>query len=232
MPDVAPHNMTSDSAPSPYVASASSQYAEFGPYRAFDGAVSLGHYWLTGSTQSGWLKIDMGSGNTYKLSYYQLQMNTIPETARAPKDWTLQGSNNDSDWDILDTVTDQTGWGSGELREFLCDVTSTAYRYFKVVVTANNGDSYLQIAELYLFSEWPFKFSGIITLLGAPVVRSVFAYLRSTGELYSSTTSEADGSFSMNAPDLTTELFVIALPGEGDNSYNALVYDRVTGYEI
>jgi hypothetical protein len=143
--------MTNNSSPAPYVISASSNYTSLDPFHAFDTGLGAGQYWLTNSTSNGWLKIDMGSGNTYVVSQYEIQVNTVPENNRAPKDWTLKGSNNDADWDTLDTVTGETGWTSGEKREFICDVNDTAYRYFKLDITDNNGDAYLQIAELFLY---------------------------------------------------------------------------------
>lgn len=147
--DVAPHNMTASNAPSPYVASASSFFPTLDPFRAFDGLTN--GYWVTNGTNTGWIKIDLGSGNTYTIGTYAVRVNTIPEPNRAPQDWTLQGSNDDSSYTVIDTVTGQTSWGNGETRTFTCDDTSTAYRYFKVDITANNGDTFLQMEELFLY---------------------------------------------------------------------------------
>lgn len=146
--------MTSNNAPVPFVASASTEYGMgLDAFDAFEGNVGIGQYWLTSAgNPTGWLKIDMGSGNTFVIHQYEIQVNSVPEPNRAPKDWTLQGSNNDSDWTTIDTVAGETAWGNAEKRLFSCDDVSTAYRYFKVVVTANNGDAnYLQIAELFLW---------------------------------------------------------------------------------
>jgi len=68
----------------------------------------------------------------------------------SPKDWTFQGSNNDSDWDILDTVTGETSWGAAEVRDFTFSNT-TAYRYYKLDITANDGHaSYVGFGEMEL----------------------------------------------------------------------------------
>jgi hypothetical protein len=151
MADFCPHNMTSNSVPSPYVARASSYYVTLPPYKAFNNSVSGSAYWVTNGTSTGYLQIDLGDGNTHKCASYAIQVNTVPEPNRAPKDFTLQGSNNDSNWDVLDTQTDQTSWGNGEKRTFSGLAGTTAYRYFKLNVTANNGDTYLQCGELYLY---------------------------------------------------------------------------------
>ena len=59
-----PAAMTGNSAPSPYVASASFSYsASYGPFKAFD-RLSYGHWWLLGRTGAqqltDWLQIDLG----------------------------------------------------------------------------------------------------------------------------------------------------------------------------
>ena len=60
-----PGNMTSDTNPSPYVASALHTYnSTYGPFRAFDSSINS-FYWTIGSSstqqQAQWLKLDLGS---------------------------------------------------------------------------------------------------------------------------------------------------------------------------
>lgn len=150
MIDVAPHNMTSNTAPSPYVASASSTYdATFNnASKAFNGTVGLNGYWLSAGSATGWLQIDLATART--VVSFAVQVNTIPEPNRAPKDFTLKGSNDGSAFTTVATVTNQTSWTSGQTRTFT--VTSPgSYRYYRLDVTANNGDVYLQVGELYLY---------------------------------------------------------------------------------
>jgi len=71
--------------------------------------------------------------------------------------------------------------------------------------------------------------SGTVKENDVGVARTVRAYIRSTGVLYSSTTSEVNGSFSLSAPDTATEMFILALPGSAGGDYNALIYDGVKG---
>lgn len=153
--DFAPHNMTSNTAPAPYTVTASTEWAGgANVFKAFDGGVGADQYWLTAGIATGWLKLDMGSIYIlWKLDNYSIRANTIPEPNRMPKDWTMQGSNDNVNWDILDTVTNETSWGNGETRNFTCDIRNDYYRYFKLNVTANNGDGYLQIGELYLYGD-------------------------------------------------------------------------------
>jgi hypothetical protein len=150
MAEFAPHNMSGNSAPPPYVASASSEFSSsFAAWKAFDNAWSAGQYWI-GNSAVEWLKIDLGAGASKLLETYKIQLNDLNEPLRAPKDWLMQGSNDNSAWDTLDTVTNQTGWANQEERTFTCDTQVAGYRYFRINISANNGDSLTQIGELWL----------------------------------------------------------------------------------
>ena len=159
--DITP-TMTANNAPSPNVASASSEHSSpYSPWYAFDDYQPSGSpsdCWSTAYlTTTGWLKFDFGSGNTkvvksYKITTRAYQGGTDAKDS-APKIWTLQGSNNNSDWTTVDTVTNYAGWTTyNETKEFICDAQGS-YRYYMLNVTANNGSaSYLCIGELELFS--------------------------------------------------------------------------------
>lgn len=71
--------------------------------------------------------------------------------------------------------------------------------------------------------------SGTIKEEGSPVSRTVRSYTRSTGVLYSSGASYGNGVFSIDAPDNTTEMYVVSLPDGNGGKYNALIFDRVKG---
>ena len=73
---------------------------------------------------------------------------------RSPKAWTLQGSNDDAAWTVLDTVTDQTGWAAWESRNYEVD-TPQGFRYYKVVFTeATGANTWLGVAEIDLHSNY------------------------------------------------------------------------------
>jgi hypothetical protein len=151
--DFAPHNMMTNTAPSPYVASASTvNDSVHDAFMAFDGQ-SI-HRWVTGAGfNTGWLKIDLGAGVYHILSNYSVHIASTDEdvVGRAPKAWMMEGSNDGSTWDVLDTRTNEISWVSLETRNYICAVVATAYRYFRINVTENNGDAYLAISELYLY---------------------------------------------------------------------------------
>ena len=133
--DVAPHNMTSNNSPSPYVASANNELEGKAAYRAFDGSNSV---WGSSGT-SGWLKLDYGAGNAPVLIGYAIKSYEDPAFQNVmPKNWTFKGSNNDTDWTTLDTRTNITGWTASAWKEFWFS-NSTGYRYYMIDISANNG---------------------------------------------------------------------------------------------
>jgi len=150
--DFAPHDMTSNSSHSPFIASVSSYYSgDFMAKNAFNASITSPlSYWVA-STSTGWLMLFTG-GNRYVLNSYAIAANTIPEPSRMPKNFTMQISDDGVTWVIADTRTNQTSWGSGEIRAFDC-ASPTVGRYFKLNVTANNGDGVLVVQELYLYGD-------------------------------------------------------------------------------
>lgn len=150
--DFAVHDMTTDSSHSPYVASASTVQGS-SAFNAFDGGIASAQKWLGNNHGVDWLKLDVGLGNEQKLDSYIILAPDDGAMNRLPKNWTMEGSNDNSNWDTLDTVANSTSWINREPRLFDCDAKETTYRYFRLNITANNGDSnYTGLAEFYLFS--------------------------------------------------------------------------------
>lgn len=145
-----PRDLTSAASHPPFAVSASSFEVGSDPFMAFDSNLTAASKRWTSTAIPAWLKLDMGIGKTETLTSYKIQM-TSAEADRGPKDWTFEGSTDNSNWNILDTVTGEIGWGSYETRTYTCDVTSTAYRYFRINITAANGSTQTQILELSLF---------------------------------------------------------------------------------
>lgn len=154
--DCAPRGMVSNVSPAPYVISASSAYngTTLAAFNAFNSDAAS--YWLGTGSGTDWLKVDLGVSNAQFIHSYSITANTVPEATRMPKNWTLQGSNDDSAWTVLDTRVNETTWGSGETRNYACNINSSMpFRYYKLNITANNGDAtYTQVAELYLYADY------------------------------------------------------------------------------
>ena len=145
-----PLTMASNNTPSPYVASASTEFSgSYQAWNAFDS--NLASQWITANgTTTGWLKIDLGSAtaiNTYTM------VASVNYSADSPKTWTLEGSDTGSfagEQTILDTQTNVTSWGANQSRQY--SLSSAAnYRYYRLNVTASNlSDGYMALASLTL----------------------------------------------------------------------------------
>lgn len=154
--------MTGASAPSPNVVSESTYWqAGYEGWRAFDKSATA--YWLSNAV-TGWLKYDFGNGNgkvAKKYSILALISSIFPTYKnRAPKNWTFEGSNDNTNWVVLDTRTNEQDWGALEIRTFEFE-NDTAYRYYKLNVTANNGDAgYIAIGEVEIMEGVAFARAG------------------------------------------------------------------------
>jgi hypothetical protein len=81
---------------------------------------------------------------------YSVRFNDNSLTNRAPKDWYFEGSNDLSGWTILDERISQTGWDELVYREYEIN-NYTAYRYYRLFITDNNGANFITISEIEMF---------------------------------------------------------------------------------
>lgn len=103
--------------------------------------------WLA-FTPTGWVAYQLA--NPAKVTSYALT-SANDETGRDPKDWTLQGSSDGQSWTDVDRRTGETFAERLQVRKFT--VTGGAeYRYYRLNITANNGASIVQLADLRLFA--------------------------------------------------------------------------------
>lgn len=139
------------------VASASSEFnTNLQAFRAFDGSHDKDYKWVAAAaTTTGWLKYDFGSGNTKIIRRYSMVAIPINEfyvDSRAPKTWTFEGSNDNTNWTVLDTQTNVAVWTRGERRTYDF-ANTTAYRYYRINVSAaQTGADVLAITELEMFA--------------------------------------------------------------------------------
>jgi hypothetical protein len=84
------------------------------------------------------------------VTYYTItSANDVP--ARDPKSWTLSGSNDATNWVVLDTRTDEVFASRFLKKTYLVNNNTTAYSYYRLTITANNGHTGTQFAEWELF---------------------------------------------------------------------------------
>ncbi|WBB67815.1 GH92 family glycosyl hydrolase [Micromonospora sp. WMMD812] len=104
-----------------------------------------------GNPSSKWLAFNPTGWVTYQLAkpaavvrYALTSANDAP--TRDPKDFTLQGSTDGNTWTDLDTQTGQSFSGRFVTKTYSFTNT-TAYGYYRLNVTANSGDSLIQLAD-------------------------------------------------------------------------------------
>ena len=96
-----------------------------------------------------WWKYDLGVGNSATFVKVDIQSGSFGFYP-PPSDFKIQGSNNDSDWDDLKTVSGIPSWGTSEWKTWSFS-NSTAYRYLKIDITdsvVTPPDSQVGFAEI------------------------------------------------------------------------------------
>jgi hypothetical protein len=64
------------------------------------------------------------------------------------KTWTVEGSNDGTTWTLLDTQTDHLAWATRSATLDFYFTNTTAFTYYKLNLAANQGDGYIQLAEI------------------------------------------------------------------------------------
>ncbi|WP_432112854.1 discoidin domain-containing protein [Streptomyces sp. S1] len=132
-----------------FVPSAVTSSAENGPNETdemlADG--NLGTKWLAFATTA-WIRYQLPSPGVV-TRYVMTSANDVD--TRDPNDWELQGSNNGSVWDTLDTRTDEVFASRGLSKSY--DVSnSTPYLYYRLNITQNNGNvTATQLADWLIY---------------------------------------------------------------------------------
>ncbi|HPG40290.1 MAG TPA: FlgD immunoglobulin-like domain containing protein [bacterium] len=127
--------------------------SEWSPYtheQAFDNDYStLSNLWESNGTVPQYIGYDFGAGNEKTIARYRLH--TANDIGWIPNDWQFQGSNNGSSWSDVHTVTG-AGLSLNSWSSYYTFSNSTAYRYYRIYVTAvqfdAGSDDYVDIKEI------------------------------------------------------------------------------------
>lgn len=98
---------------------------------------------LLGSFSTVWAMLEFDTPQTTG-AYTMTSANDAPD--RDPKDWTIEGSNNGTDWVVVDKRVNQN-FGSRFLTVKYSFSNQDAYKFYRLYVTATNGSSLWQQAE-------------------------------------------------------------------------------------
>jgi hypothetical protein len=141
--------MTANDAPSPYVASAKSQYILVEPWMAFDGDPVT--YWSNEAEDFPvWIKLDFGSNTP--LYGYNFR-NSSEYGNESPMSWDLEGSINDVDWNIIHSVANDTNttngaWKSTNTYGYSLTPSGSYYRYYRINISESNNVVQATIGEI------------------------------------------------------------------------------------
>lgn len=180
--------MTTNTSPSGIASASSFYHVMYSPWVAFnktsvENGTSIGDCWATvNGTPTGWLAYEFDYSRVINKYVVQARTRTAAEQMAgpsAPRDWTLEASNNGVNYVTLHTVTNSVGWVANERREFAFR-NNTSYKHYRLNVTANNGNSsFLAIGELELHEEA----SATVTELSGDLEQLFLTYGLQTGDL-------------------------------------------------
>lgn len=149
--DIATPAMTANNAPSPYVAAASSANSNNPPYFAFDRSVVTSGGWVSLSTPA-WISMDFGSGSSIVIDGYTIYGSNT-QTLN-PRNWTLESSDDNTNWTIRHTVSGAAAIGANTLYSIASIGNTTGSRYYRINVSLNGGGATIQIPELELYQRF------------------------------------------------------------------------------
>ena len=75
----------------------------------------------------------------------------------SPKTWTFEGSNDGTDWTVLDTQFNVTSWSMNERKEFAVS-SPAAYLYYRLNISSNQSGTDTSVSEVELLEGVPYGF--------------------------------------------------------------------------
>ena len=91
------------------------------------------------------------------VSGYSIRARNDTYLIDSPKAWTFEGSNNGTNWTILDTQAGVTSWSMNERKEFAIS-SSAAYLYYRLNISSNQSGTDTSISEVELLEGAPYSF--------------------------------------------------------------------------
>jgi alpha-L-fucosidase 2 len=132
------------------IATASSQDASAGAAKAFD-RIETTAWSSEGTAASAWLQYQFNDP-AWAITQYKLTSST-GNAGADPRDWQLLGSNNGSDWTVLDSRTNETFTARTQAKRFAFP-NAIPYRFYRLNITGTAGGtgSGVRLAEFQLWS--------------------------------------------------------------------------------
>jgi len=143
--------MTSNITPSG-VASASDHIDAFDAWKVFDNILEgyTSSWVVYAAPWPAWIQYQFPIAKTI-LVYSLLTPSVTFAPGSFPRNWTLQGSNNGTDWTILATVTNGFSAGENLTKKYFSVTNPDSYTYYRLNVTFNISNAgYLDLQEMEL----------------------------------------------------------------------------------
>ena len=140
--------LSSNTSAPPVVVSASSVYnSTTDAWKAFN--FNVAEYWaIASNTVAAWLQVDFGVPKI--INKYAITARIgVSANLESPRTWTFEGSNDGTNWVVLDRRDYEIGWFEAQRREYVFN-NSKAYRYYRINIINNNGGTSTTIGELEL----------------------------------------------------------------------------------
>jgi hypothetical protein len=112
--------------------------------------------WQSSSAGSQWLQFQYDTAQTIKAYYVVGHVAAWSLANRAPNSWTIVGSNTGAfsgEEVTIDTVSGESGWSDQEVRWFDCSDNDTAYTYYRMNISSNNGGTLDSVIEWNMFGQ-------------------------------------------------------------------------------
>jgi len=98
-----------------------------------------------------WLQVKLADGPKYIDAYGMMSVKSGSADGD-PQDWTLKGSHDGKEWEVIDQRAGERFVSRWMRREFRVSKPGN-YGYYRLEVTKNHGADRTQFADLYLFEK-------------------------------------------------------------------------------
>ncbi|WP_244552168.1 discoidin domain-containing protein [Paenibacillus sp. ov031] len=126
----------------------SDENASYPAWQAFDKkTITSDHQfaWISATMMSGWIGFDFNS--PIIIDRYTITGRSDANYTMSPKDWTFEGSNDGTNWTVLDTRRNVIDWNTTQTRSFIIG-NKAKYKMYRINAVNNNSSNGVLIKEI------------------------------------------------------------------------------------